>query len=203
MNINNVNFNELTYLKFGNQKQQEVYKIMTELQLMEKLREFDPILVGTIPLAIDLPESDLDVICYVSDLRYFREVIKERLGDTHKLHFSYSSNDDLESLVVQFTYKEWPFELFAQPISTKLQNGYRHMVVEHRILSILGDEARHSIIKLKRSGIKTEPAFAKMLGLDGDPYEQLLVLSEWSDDRLREFVVNKDYIVVNKEESPQ
>lgn len=189
MNINTVNFKELTYLKFGNQKQQEVYKILTELQLMEKLREFDPILVGTIPLAIDLPESDLDVICYVSDLRQFREVIIERLGDTHKLHFSYSTNNEIENMVIQFTYKEWSFELFAQPIPTALQNGYRHMVVEHRILSILGDGARHSIIKLKRSGIKTEPAFAKLLGLDGDPYEHLLILSEWSDGRLREFVM--------------
>lgn len=188
--MNTLNFKELTYLKKGNQRQREAHEVIDELQLMEKLSEFDPILVGTIPIAIDLPESDLDIICYVSDFEVFKKALTERLSDTHHLQYSYLANEIMECLVVRFTYKAWLIELFAQPVPTTLQNGYRHMIVEHRILYILGDDAYQSIIKLKQSGLKTEPSFGKLLGLDGDPYEQLLILSEWSDDKLREFVMN-------------
>lgn len=186
-------FKDLSYLKHGNHRQQAVYDVLAELQIMDKLREFDPILVGTIPIGIDLPESDLDIICCVSDFKVFQEVITERLGNIHTFQFSYEPGkaQAAESVVVQFTYKDWLFELFAQPIPTVMQNGFRHMMVEHRILNILGEEARHLIIALKRSGIKTEPAFAKLLGLDGDPFQQLLMLSDWCDDRLRTYLHTK------------
>ncbi len=48
------------------------------------------------------------------------------------------------------------------------------MIIEHKILSSKGDEFRAEIIRLKQDGLKTEPAFAKMLGLQGNPYEELL-----------------------------
>lgn len=189
-------FKDISYLKHGNTRQQTVYAVLTEMSIMDKLREFDPILVGTIPIGIDLPDSDLDIICCVSDFKVFREVITERLGDIHSFHFSYSSGREktADYLAVQFTYKDWLFELFAQPIPTVMQNGYRHMVVEHRILNILGEEARQYIIALKQSGMKTEPAFAKLLGMGGDPFQQLLSIAEWSDDRLRTFLADIKFL---------
>ncbi|MDQ0047454.1 hypothetical protein J2T18_001737 [Paenibacillus polymyxa] len=42
-----------------------------------------------------------------------------------------------------------------------------------------------SIIQLKILGVKTESAFAKLLGLDGDAYEALLKLEDWTDEELR------------------
>lgn len=188
-----MDFRDLSYLKHGNYRQQAVYDVLAELQIMDRLREFDPILVGTIPIGIDLPESDLDIICCVSDFKEYQEVITERLGSISTLKFSCEPGkaEAAESLVVQFTYKDWLFELFAQPVPTVLQNGFRHMVVEHRILNILGEEARQSIISLKQSGVKTEPAFAKLLGIEGDPFQQLLLLSDWCEDELRTFLKNK------------
>jgi hypothetical protein len=50
------------------------------------------------------------------------------------------------------------------------------MIIEHRVLIEKGEKFRQEIIKLKRQGLKTEPAFAKLLGLDGNPYEALLKL---------------------------
>lgn len=95
------------YLKNGNPRQQEVYNVMMELQLMEKLCEFDPILVGTIPIEIDLPDSDLDVICCVSEFDLFNGAINERLDDIHNFQFSYFTKTGSESLVVQFMHREW------------------------------------------------------------------------------------------------
>jgi hypothetical protein len=50
------------------------------------------------------------------------------------------------------------------------------MIIESRILKEKGIDFKEKIIKLKSSGIKTEPAFAKLLGLNGNPYVELLKL---------------------------
>jgi hypothetical protein len=57
------------------------------------------------------------------------------------------------------------------------QVAYRHMVVEWNILAANDDNFRGEIIRLKKSGMKTEPAFAQLLQLDGDPYQALLSYS--------------------------
>lgn len=50
------------------------------------------------------------------------------------------------------------------------------MLIEHQILLEKGESFRQEIISLKKQGIKTEPAFAQLLGLSGDPYEAILRL---------------------------
>ena len=50
------------------------------------------------------------------------------------------------------------------------------MIIEHKILAAHDNDFKTEIIKLKQAGLKTEPAFARLLGLDGDPYEALLKL---------------------------
>ena len=48
------------------------------------------------------------------------------------------------------------------------------MIIEHKILQENDEKFRRDIIKLKERGLKTEPAFAKLLGLEGNPYQALL-----------------------------
>ena len=50
------------------------------------------------------------------------------------------------------------------------------MMVEYQLLKEKGEGFKQQIIDLKKSGFKTEPAFAIALGLTGDPYEALLQL---------------------------
>jgi uncharacterized protein DUF4269 len=59
----------------------------------------------------------------------------------------------------------------------KEQLAFRHLVAEWRILS--GQDAlfKRKILELKERGIKTEPVFAQLLGLAGDPYQELLRFS--------------------------
>ncbi len=50
------------------------------------------------------------------------------------------------------------------------------MLIEYKLLLEKGEEFRKEIISLKKQGYKTEPAFAKLLGVEGNAYEGLLKL---------------------------
>ncbi len=79
-------------------------------------------------------------------------------------------------------------EVFAQALPVVAQHGFRHMVIEGRLLVIGGDALRQRVVALKRAGMKTEPAFARILELPGDPYEAVLTLESWSHAELAERV---------------
>lgn len=67
----------------------------------------------------------------------------------------------------------FPIEIFGQNKPTTQQNAYLHMVAEYKILQEKGEKFKQKIIELKKQGIKTEPAFGMLLGLE-NPYEDLL-----------------------------
>lgn len=69
--------------------------------------------------------------------------------------------------------KEW-VEFFVVEKPLMQQFGFRHMIAEWQILNIFDQEFSNDIRELKRTGIKTEPAFAQRLGLIGDPYIAIL-----------------------------
>ena len=166
-------FETLEYLKNGNAKQREAYRLLTTHLIFEHLKEFDPILVGTIPIDIDIDESDLDIICYSKSLEGFKSSINKIFSQQD--HFMVQeSKGSIHSVVARFTLEQFQIELFAQSVPTKEQFGYRHMLIEHQLLQERGEEFRQQIIQLKKDGYKTEPAFAKLLGLVGDPYGELL-----------------------------
>jgi hypothetical protein len=56
-------FDTIDYLKTGNARQQRAYDVLTNHRILAQLAPFSPVLVGTIPINIDIESSDLDVIC--------------------------------------------------------------------------------------------------------------------------------------------
>jgi len=167
-------FSNIEYLKSGNQKQQEAFEILTQNKILSKLAEFDPILVGTIPINIDIENSDLDIICYWKNKIDFTEKLNSVFGKENEFTIREAIINDKESIIANFKINDFEIEVFGQNTPTKNQNGYKHMIIEHEILQSKGENFRLEIIKLKQNGYKTEPAFAFLLGLKGDPYIELL-----------------------------
>jgi len=56
---------DLTYLLRSIATQQAAYHPLEALRVFPFHRHFNPMLVGTIPLDIDIPGSDLDMVCSV------------------------------------------------------------------------------------------------------------------------------------------
>lgn len=166
-------FKSIEYLEKGNDKQQLAFSILNEYRILEILQNFDPIVVGTIPICIDIESSDLDIICYckeeedfIRDLNHFQS--------NYKFSVRKIDTPNGEAIVCNFIIGEMEFEIFAQKIPTTDQAAYKHMVIEHKILALKDEAFRQEVIALKRQGIKTEPAFAMLLGLEGNPYDALL-----------------------------
>lgn len=168
------------YLKHGNERQRRAWEDLESLQIFGVLERFQPVLAGTIPLGIDVEGvSDLDIICCVmsGDLDEFATIIARHYSHCRGFCLERGDDDDDEPYVVaQFQAKYFVVEIFGQQKPVFQQNAYRHMIIEHRLLQEKGDEFRRAIILLKQSGVKTEPAFAQVLGLQGDPYQALLKL---------------------------
>lgn len=169
-----MNFDNIEYLQYGNNKQRQVYSILMNNQILSKLKRFDPILVGTIPINIDIENSDLDIICCFADKQEFQKSITDNFSNERSFTIREQPSLGTLAIIANFFLDGFEIEIFGQSIPTKQQFAYRHLLIEHNLLNKNEEKFRQQIIELKRQGYKTEPAFALVLGLIGDPYTELL-----------------------------
>lgn len=169
-----MDFTKHDYLKHGTITQRNVYEVVEKSCVFSNLKEFNPVLVGTFPLKINIDSSDLDIACEWKDKMQFREKLNRLYSGYEKFTMRELEIDGQLTIVAGFRFLDYEFEIFGQNIPVRSQFGYRHMIIEAKILEEKGEEFRKEIINLKKKGWKTEPAFAKLLGLTGNPYLELL-----------------------------
>ncbi|KFN04213.1 DUF4269 domain-containing protein [Bacillus clarus] len=168
-------FTSITYLRSGNEKQQKVYDSIDKIKIMEDLALYTPVLCGTVPIRIDTVHSDLDIVMEVHNFDEFEKEIQSLYGCCDEFEIKRKNIRNIPTIKASFQFEGFKFELFAQPQPVRNQYAYKHMVVEHMLL-MQQPHIRKDIISLKAEGIKTEPAFAQILNIDGDPYEELILL---------------------------
>ncbi|KFF25498.1 DUF4269 domain-containing protein [Chryseobacterium vrystaatense] len=172
-----IDFTNLEYLKSGNERQKRAYDVLKKYKVFEKLKSYSPVLAGTIPIEIDIESSDLDIICEVNldfEEDFLDDIAVSRLiPEDVDVKIENVMVRGEKSIVLNFMLEEFPIEIFGQNKASFEQNAYRHMIAEYRILEEKGEEFKHTIIELKKQGIKTEPAFGLLMKLE-NPYEDLL-----------------------------
>jgi len=168
------NFKDISYLKQGNNRQKEAYKTLVNLNICEILVSHSPVLTGTIPINIDIENSDLDIICYCKDLEEFQELLIKNFKTKPDFEINRKNIKNSDTIVARFTHNQFLIEVFGQNRPIEDQEAYQHMIIEHRLLIEKGESFREQIIELKKQGYKTEPAFAKLLEIKGDPFLELL-----------------------------
>lgn len=168
-------FDTIDYLKYGTAVQQDAWRVLNDNSVMLSLQAYTPILAGTIPININIDGSDLDILCCFDDADEFAASLEASFSQHEGYKLRRKEIGGIPTIISNFFADVFEIEVFGQPIPVTEQNGYRHMIIENRILHLKGEAFRLEIIRLKESGMKTEPAFAKLLGLEGDPYEALLI----------------------------
>lgn len=159
-------------------------QVIDQLGLIAALTDFDPVVIGTPPLGIAIEDSDIDIACSASDLSVFAVHAREKFE-----HFDAFEIHEIQHLaepacVAKFHALNWDIELFCQTMPTREQWGVRHFHIEQRLLKLF-PVLKSKVITLKQDGMKTEPAFAQLLGLKGDPYTAMLELEIMSDDDIK------------------
>jgi ribosomal protein S18 acetylase RimI-like enzyme len=155
-------------------------------RLFRDLEAFQPTLVGTYPLGLQVDGSDLDIACTCEDLEAFERTLRATLSALGIADVRVDrAGCAPPAIVAAFRIGDIAIEVFGQPLPVHEQRGFRHMVIEGQLLVYGGAALRDQVRALKRAGIKTEPAFAELLSLAGDPYSALLELETWRPERLR------------------
>ncbi|MBM6618706.1 DUF4269 domain-containing protein [Bacillus suaedaesalsae] len=166
-------FENIEYLNSGTSKQKKAYHVIQLLGIMDELAIYTPVLCGTIPLGIDLPQSDLDIIMYVKDFPLFERKLLDQFSHHEKFRLKSTIMRNEKVIKANFYYQGFEFELFGQNKPVHEQYAYLHMVIEHNLL-VKNPKWKEKVIQLKKQGYKTEPAFCTLLNVSGDPYDQLI-----------------------------
>lgn len=153
---------------------------LQRLDLLAALARFDPHVAGTPPLGLDLPGSDIDVLCHVADTDAFARTVWD-FASNHERFAIHQWTGERRPVVASFVAHGWTIEIFGASCPVVQQSGWRHFTVERRLLMLGGDIFRTAVMERRRGGLKTEPAFAEVLGLAGDPYSALLDVETRSD----------------------
>lgn len=148
--------------------------------VLEILADFDPHVAGTLPLGISVPGSDIDILCFAPDAIAFSQTVWEKLH-TNPAFRMHQWTGAGRPIIASFLYSQWPFEIFGADQPVRDQPGWRHFMIENRLLALATPAFRDAIIRERAKGMKTEAAFAKLLHLGGDPYDRLYQLSAASD----------------------
>ena len=73
-------FTTIEYLKHGTKKQIKAYFDLKKHNVLQLLSSYNPILTGTIPIGIDIPSSDLDIICECKNHDAFLLFLKQQFS---------------------------------------------------------------------------------------------------------------------------
>lgn len=168
-------FANITYLQHGSALQQAVFHLLYDNKILYHLKPVRPVLAGTLPLNIFIEgKSDLDILGESDDFKTVEKILRHNFSSYADFFIEDKLVQNQPTLLCRFNVEAFPIEVFVQPIPVNQQYGYRHMVIEHWLLEKHGKPFIKQIMELKRNGIKTEPAFADLLRLKGNPYEALL-----------------------------
>ncbi|WP_353626542.1 DUF4269 domain-containing protein [Bacillus sp. JCM 19041] len=153
--------------------QKKMHNLLANLGIFMDLSPYKPILCGTIPLDISTASSDLDIIMDVRNFNQFKQTVDNLYSHFPHYHFQLKTVRGTLTAKANFFVQDKEIELFGQPHPVETQFAYLHMCIEYEILK-QRPVLKEKVIQYKESGMKTEPAFASLLGLKGDPYEALI-----------------------------
>ncbi len=164
---------DITFLCRGTPRQRAAWRTLQRLGILELLAPFRARLAGTIPIDVDIPGSDLDIICEAANLDALQQVLTTHFSHYPGFRCVHKTRYGHPILLCEFQTDDFPIQIYASSTPVDRQRAWVHMVAEAALLARGGEQAKAAVRALKRAGMKTEPAFAHVFGLAGDPYDVL------------------------------
>ena len=164
------------FLDLKNERHKEIYHLIDDI--MKPFDKYQPTIVGTYPIDIQVKDSDIDVILTVQD---YEAYIKDLSVLSHETNYTVEKKD---VVICRFEKKGYIIELYASHEPINRLNSYRHLEIEKRVLDLFGESFKEEVVALKSKGLKTEPTFCTLLGLYGNAYDALLKVEEMTDQEL-------------------
>jgi hypothetical protein len=171
-----INFDNIKYLQEGNDVQRKVFNIVSHSYIIQSLKNYSPIIVGSIPINVNIKESDIDIICHYTNKVEFKNTLITLFNKREEFIITEFLNYGIETVTSNFKIDGFEIEVFGQNVPTKEQLAYRHLLIEHKLLLQYGEPLRMYVVDQKLKGSKTEPAFCNWLGIEGNPYLEILKL---------------------------
>lgn len=100
--------------------------------LLRILEQFDPHVVGTLPLGVAGSDSDIDIVCYAADLSAAAGLIWKHLDETESFA-AYQWSAKGRPVIATLEAYGWPFEIFVSPTPVSDQADWRHFQDEKRL----------------------------------------------------------------------
>lgn len=167
-------FKSWQYILEESDVQRSVKQVLEDSGIFSVISGYSPVICGSYPLDIALPGSDVDISCYAPNLESYIYFALEHFKEKENFYLKIKEIRNEPSVIVRFTHHGQLIELFTQKVPVEQQHGFLHLVTEWHILRELGKKFREQLMALRESGLKTEPAFAHLLRLKGDPYLALI-----------------------------
>jgi Domain of unknown function (DUF4269) len=139
--------------------------------------------VGALPLGLAVADSDIRVVCHAADTGRFAQAVSTYFHDAQGFRLTLWTSAD-RAVVARFESYGWRIKIFGSSERVHDQVTWRHFEVERRLLALDGEGLRSAVMTLRAQGLKTEPAFAEVLKLPGDPYAAIGELYGSSDGEL-------------------
>ena len=184
----NLYSDDIAYLKMGSDRQQAAFITVIELDLFSVLADYDPLLTGTLPLGLDLPDTDLDVICQVEDFAEFGMVMRAMYGYYDEFEYTETAREGIPSVTCSFRYNRFRIRIAGQPIPTREQEAYRRTTAAARLLRMAGETALEDVRRLRSAGMQTNLAVSAYFQLEGAPEQALAELANASAEELMDII---------------
>lgn len=177
----------ISYLEKGTEKQQSAIATLKKYKILDSLSPYNPVLVSTVCVELDVDGSDLDIICQHNNLDGFSDSVTGKFKEYPNFKHWLGKSEN-EEIVISFQADTFEIEIYCAKVPLKEQFAYRHLSMMERTLLIGGDRLRRKVKELEISGLKTEASFAKILGLSDDPFLAFLKLEALNDDQLSKLI---------------
>lgn len=171
-----------------------VRAMLDQARIFERLEGYDPRWVGSIPLDIHGPGADADICCSAGeDLNVFEQHLRSEFGEMPGARITPNTHAGEASIIAKFSLGDLPVEIYGRQRPVETHESYIHWFAEHRLLELADARFREDVRARKAGGLKTEPAFAALLGLGGEPYGEILKLASPPDAALAELLRRAGY----------